>query len=308
MPLDPSVAALLDGLQQQGFRSFEQIGLEATRGAIASFTGLQHPPREVAGVADATYGPDPAHRARVYTPPGNGPFPVILLVHGGGFVGGGLDVVDEPARALALDVGAIVVAATYRLAPEARFPSAHDDVLAALKWTAKEIPAHRGDPERVAVLGDSAGANLAASAAIRARDAGEPTVRSLALLYPLVNPVADTPSRREFAEGYLIHLAALQWFGAQYVTGPGDVTDPRLALDRNPLAGLPPTLVVTVEYDPLRDEGEKFAAALRTSGVDVTSIRIDGLVHAIYWASAAVPRSAEIHKAAVRHLRTGLDV
>jgi acetyl esterase len=258
--------------RQQGFRSFEQIGLEATRGAIASFTALQHPPRQVAGVADTTYGPDPAQRARVYIPPGNGPFPVILLVHGGGFVGGGLDVVDERARALALDVSAVVVAATYRLAPEARFPSAHDDVLAALQWTARGISAHRGDPQRVALLGDSAGANLAASAAIRARDAGEPAIRSLVLFCPLVNPVAD----------------------------------PRLALDRNPLAGLPPTLVVTVEYDPLRDEGEQFAAALRASGVDVTSTRIDGLVHTTYSASAAVPRSAEIHNAAVRHLRTSL--
>jgi acetyl esterase/lipase len=306
MPLDPSVAALLDGLAQQGFRSFEQIGVEATRGAIASFTELQNPPRDVAAVVDVTYGPDPAHRARVYTPPGDGPLPVVLLVHGGGFVGGDLDVIDEPARALALDTGAIVVTATYRLAPEARFPSAHDDVLTALQWTAKEIAAHGGDPERLAVLGDSAGANLAASAVIRARDAGESAVRSLVLLYPLVNPVADTASRRQFAEGYLMHLAALQWFGAQYVTGHADVTDPRLALDHNTLEGLPPTLVLTVEYDTLRDEGEQLAGALRDAGVEVTAVRIDGLVHALYWASAAVPRSAEIHAAAVDHLRSTL--
>jgi acetyl esterase len=306
MSLDPSVAALLDGLAQQGFRSFEEIGAEASRTVIASFTGLQKPPREVARTTEVAYGPDPAHRARIYTPPGAGPFPVVLLIHGGGFVGGDLAVVDEPARALALDVGAIVVSATYRRAPEAKFPSAHDDVLAALEWTAKEISAHGGDPERLAVVGDSAGANLAASAVIRARDAAEPTVRSLVLLYPLVNPIADTPSRREFAEGYLIHLTALQWFGAQYVTSPTDVTDPRLALDRNPLAGLPPTLVLTAEYDTLRDEGEDFANALRAAGVDVTTARVDGLVHALYWASAAVPRSAEIHAAAVHHLRTCL--
>ena len=306
MPLDPSVAALLDRLAQQGFRSFEEIGVQATRTAIASFTGLQKPSREVARVTEVAYGHDPGHRARIYTPPGDGPFPVVLHVHGGGFVGGDLAVVDEPARALALDVGAVVVSATYRRAPEARFPSAHDDVLAALQWTAKEISAHGGDPERLAVLGDSAGANLAASAVIRARDIGEPTVRSLVLLYPLVNPIADTPSRHEFAEGYLIHLAALQWFGAQYITSPADVTDPRLALDCNPLAGLPPTLVVTTEYDTLRDEGEEFAEALRAAGVDVTTTRIDGLVHALYWASAAVPRSAEIHAIAVRHLRASL--
>ena len=303
MPLDPSVTALLDGLAQQGFRSFEEIGVDATRAAVASFTGLQRPPREVAAVTDVAYGPDPAHRARIYTPFGDDPFPVVLHVHGGGFVAGDLDVVDERARALALDVGAVVVSVTYRRAPEARFPAAHDDVFAALQWTAEEIAGHGGDPDRIGVLGDSAGANLAASAVIRARDAAGPAVRSLVLLYPLVNPVADTASRREFAEGYLIHLAALQWFGAQYVTSPADVADPRLALDANPLAGLPPTLVVTTEYDTLRDEGEQFAEALRAAEVDVTGVRLDGLVHALYWASAAVPRSAEIHAAAVQHLR-----
>lgn len=303
MPLDPAVAALLDGLARTGFRSFETIGVDATRQAVDSFTSLQKPPRAVAAVADVTYGPDPAHRARIYVPPGTGPFPVVVHVHGGGFVAGGLDVVDEPVRALALDAAAVVVSVTYRRAPEARFPAAHDDVLAALRWTAKEISAHGGDPDRIAVMGDSAGANLAAAAVLRARDDGEPAVRSQVLLYPLVSPTADTASRREFAEGYLIHLDALAWFGAQYVRGPADLVDPRLALDAADLAGLPPTLVVTAECDTLRDEGEAFAAQLRAAGVPVTARRVDGLVHALYWASAAVPRSAEIHAAVVDHLR-----
>lgn len=306
MPLDPAVAALLDGLARTGFRSFETIGVDATRQAVDSFTSLQKPPREVAAVADVTYGPDPAHRARIYVPPGTGPFPVVVHVHGGGFVAGGLDVVDEPVRALTLDAAAVVVSVTYRRAPEARFPAAHDDVLAALRWTAKEISAHGGDPDRIAVMGDSAGANLAAAAVLRARDDGEPAVCSQVLLYPLVSPTADTASRREFAEGYLIHLDALAWFGAQYVRGPADLADPRLALDAADLAGLPPTLVMTAEFDTLRDEGEAFAAQLRAAGVPVTARRVDGLVHALYWASAAVPRSAEIHTAVVDHLRRTL--
>ncbi|NKQ54685.1 alpha/beta hydrolase [Amycolatopsis sp. K13G38] len=304
MPLDPDVAALIDGLARQGFQSFEKIGVEATRQAVDSFAGLQKPKRGFSHVTDVSYGPDPGQRTRIYVPPGPGPFPVVFYVHGGGFVAGGLDVVDEPVRALALDAGAVVVSVTYRRAPESRFPAAHDDVFAALRWTAKEISAHDGDPERIAVMGDSAGGNLAAAAVIRARDEGEPPVRGLVLLYPLVNPVADTGSRREFAEGYLIHLEALKWFGGQYVTGPEDVTDPRLALDRNDLSGLPPTLVVTTEFDTLRDEGEAFAEALRAAGVPVTATRVDGLTHALYWASGAVPRSAEIHEAAVSHLRT----
>ncbi|WP_020659092.1 alpha/beta hydrolase [Amycolatopsis benzoatilytica] len=306
MPLDPAVKTLIDGLGAQGFQSFEKLGVDATREAIASFTGLQLPKRGSVRTSDVSYGPGREHRARIYVPPGDGPFPVVLYVHGGGFVAGDLDVVDEPVRALALDAEAIVVSATYRLAPEAKFPSAHDDVYEALLWTAKEISAYRGDPTRIGVMGDSAGGNLAASAAIRARDDGGPEVRAQVLVYPLVAPLAETASRREFAEGYLLHLEALQWFGAQYVSGPDDAADPRLALDRNDLSGLPPTLVVTTEYDTLRDEGESFAGALRAAGVEATHRRMDGLVHAAYWASAAIPRSAEIREAAASFLREHL--
>jgi acetyl esterase len=303
VPLDPDVDVLMKMLGEQGFRSFEELGIEGTRSAVTSFTNLQKPPQDVAYVSEEAYGPAGENRARIYVPPGDGPLPVVLYVHGGGFVAGGLDVVDEPVRALALDVGAIVVSTTYRLAPEARFPAAHDDVFAALRWTAGAISAYGGDAERLAVVGDSAGANLAAAAVIRARDAGAPTVRAQALLYPLVDPVADTPSRHEFAEGYLIHRAALEWFNKQYLTKPSDTDDPRLALHRNNLTNLPATLILTTEFDPLRDEGEAFAAALQDAGVAVTARRIDGLVHALFWASAAVPRSAEIHAALVRHLR-----
>jgi acetyl esterase len=155
-------------------------------------------------------------------------------------------------------------------------------------------------------MGDSAGANIAAAAVIRARDSGEPAVSAQVLLYPLVDLMADTDSRREFAEGYLIHQAALEWFGDQYVTSSDDAADPRLAIKRNDLSGLPPTLVVTTEFDALRDEGEDFARALEEAGAKVTTTRINGLVHALFWASGAVARSAEIQEAAVAHLRANL--
>ena len=306
MPLDPDVAALIKALDEQGFQSFEKIGVDATRAAVASFTGLQLPPRGVADVIEAHFGPSPQQRLRIYVPHGDGPAPVVLHIHGGGFVAGGLDVVDERARALALDAGAVVVSATYRRAPEAKFPSAHDDAFAALQWTAKEIGAYGGDADRIAVMGDSAGANLAAAAVLRARREGGPTFGAQVLLYPLIDPLADTASRRDYAEGYLVHLEALAWFGAQYVNGPEDAVDPRLALPRNDLSGLPPTLVVTTECDPLRDEGEDFADQLRRAGNATTTIRVEGLVHAIYWASAAVPRSNDIHAAVVQHLRASL--
>jgi acetyl esterase/lipase len=302
--LDPDVQALLDGLAAQGAQSFEKIGVDATRAAVDSIVGLQLPSREVADVVEASYGPHPEQRLRIHVPPGDGPFPVVLYLHGGGFVAGGLDVVAERASALALDAGAVVVTAGYRRAPEARFPAAHDDAFAALLWTARKIGTHGGAADRITVLGDSAGAMLAAAATIRARDEGAPAVRSLALLYPLVDVGAETVSRAEFAEGYLLHRAALDWFREQYLATADEASDPRLALLRNKLSGLPPTLVVTVECDPLRDEGEMFAAALRAAGTPVRQERIEGLVHAMYWASAAVKRSSELHDAVLEHLQT----
>ncbi|MFC4002731.1 alpha/beta hydrolase [Prauserella oleivorans] len=308
MPLDPAVQELLNGLAQQGFQSFEKVGVEATREAVASFVGLQRPGPDVARVVDVSYGSDPDQRARIYVPEGDGPLPVVVYVHGGGFVAGSLEVVDSPARALANDTGAMVVAVTYRRAPEAKFPAAHDDVFQALQWVGKEIGAYGGDPARLAVAGDSVGGNLAVSAALRAHEAGAPEVRAQVMVYPLIDPAADTASRREFAEGYVIHLAALEWFGAQYVTGPEDLADPRLDIAGSPALGsLGPTLILTNEYDTLRDEAEEFGERLKQAGADATVRRFDGLVHGVFWMSGAVPRSAEQHQAVVDFLRRQLS-
>ena len=205
MPIDPHVQALLDGLTEQGFTSFEQLGVAATRAVVETFTGLQRPAPAVARVIDGTYpGPVGAQPLRIYIPEGDGPLPVVVYFHGGGFVGGGLSVVDEPARALANDVGAIVVAAGYRLAPEHKFPAATDDTFAALRWVADHAADFGGDPARIAVMGDSAGGSLAAVAAQRARDAGGPRLVAQVLVYPVVDPTARLASRELFGEGYVI--------------------------------------------------------------------------------------------------------
>ena len=178
----------------QGLKAFEHSTVEEARAVVATFTGLQAPPEPVARVEDADYESGGAQIAlRVYVPEGDGPHPVVLYFHGGGFVAGDLDVVDEPARAVANGAGAIVVAATYRRAPEHRFPAAADDASAALQWVADHVGSYGGDPGNVVVMGDSAGGNLAAVTALRARDEGGPRLRGQVLVYPVIDPNARPP-------------------------------------------------------------------------------------------------------------------
>ena len=308
MPLDTAVAGIIAFRAQQGTLSYAEMTVEQVRMGADMMRALQKPPQDVAQVIDAAYGPEPEQAARIYVPAaGNAPFPVVVHYHGGGFVTGSLDSIDEPTRALANEIGAVVVGVTYRKAPESMFPAAHEDAMAALEWVAANVGEHGGDPQRIAVMGDSAGANLAVSVAVRARDAGAPALRAMALLYPMVAPFADTPSRKKYAEGYIIDAPAVEYLGTKYVRTAEDAADPRIALDRTPsLAGLPPTLVLTNEYDMFRDEGEQFAEQLAEAGVDVTSRRFEGLVHTVYWMSGAVPAQAEMHNAVVVFLRKRL--
>lgn len=308
MPVDPAVAGVIALRAARNLPGYADLTVEQVRAGAEMTRALQKPPQEVAAVIDAAYGPEPEQALRVYVPAtGSAPYPVVVHYHGGGFVTGSLNLLDEPSRALANDVEAIVVATTYRKAPESRFPAAHDDAMTALKWAAEHVGEHGGDPSRLAVMGDSAGANLAASVAIRARDEGGPALKAMALLYPLVSPDADTPSRRDYSEGYIIDAEAVEYYRAQYAATPEDDLDPRLALDRTPsLAGLPATLVITNEYDMTRDEGEAFARRLAHEGVEVTARRFDGTVHIVYWMSGAVPKQAEMHAAVVAFLRKQL--
>jgi acetyl esterase len=304
MPIDPHVQTLLDGLAEQRLKSFEQIGVEATREVIATFTGLQLPARAVSRVIDGTCpGPKGPQPLRIYVPDGEHPLPVVVYFHGGGFVGGGLSVVDEPARALANDVDAIVVTAEYRLAPVHKFPAATDDTFAALRWVADHVEDFGGDPARIAVMGDSAGGNLAAVAAQRARDAGGPQLVAQVLVYPVVDPTARLASRELYREGYVITATSLGWFWEQYLGSLADTRNPlAVPAKADTLAGLPPALVLTTEYDVSRDEAEAYAEQLADSGVETECIRFDGLIHGVYWMSGAVPRSGELRDAVTRFL------
>lgn len=310
MALDTAVQELLDTLKQQGLKSFEELTIEEGRGVVDSFTGLQQPGREVAEVIETTYpGPAGEQLLRIYIPDAPRPLPVVVYFHGGGFMAGSLEVAEEPNRALANDLGAIVVAASYRLAPEHKFPAATDDTYAALRWTAENIERYGGDSDRLAVLGDSAGANLATVAALRARDDDGPRLRAQVLVYPVIDARADTPSKEKFAEGYVITAAGLDHFWDQYLSSPEDAEHPHATPSKaDTLAGLPPALVLSTEYEVARDEGEAYGDQLSAAGVETHVVRFDGLVHGVYWMSGAIPRSQELHDAVVEFLKSHLEV
>jgi acetyl esterase len=250
----------------------EQARRVARREGLA-FAGR---PTPVASVRDLTIpGPDGPIAVRHYAPPERGgPHPVLVYLHGGGFVIGDLDVYDEPCRLLCLHGGVHVLSVDYRLAPEHPFPAAVEDATAAYEWACAHAAQLGADPGRVAVGGDSAGGNLAG---VIARDATDRPVMQL-LIYPAADLDADHPSMELFAEGFFLTRAERDWYHGHYI-GPEPVDDPRAAPLAGDLRGAPPALVVTAAFDPLRDEGEKYAAALRDAGTDVLLRRVPGFIH-----------------------------
>ena len=291
MPLHPEAQQLLSLLAAAGAPPVEESTVPQAREGLRGFVDLQGEPEDVAAVREAAV-PGPAGEVplRVYTPAGEGPFPVVVYFHGGGWVIGDLDVVDRPCRTLANATGAVVASVDYRLAPEHPFPAAFDDCYAATSWVAAHADELGGDPARVVVAGDSAGGNLAAAVAIAARDRGGPPLAGQLLVYPATDLDFSRPSYRENHEGYLLNTASVQWFWAHYLgaADPGD--DPRAwPMRAEDLTGVAPAFVATAEYDPLRDEGEAYADRLRAAGVPVVLQRYDGMIHAFFWALGAIP-------------------
>jgi len=232
----------------------------------------------VASVQDTSIpGADGDLPARIYRPDAAGVLPTVLLFHGGGWVIGDLETHDNSARAIARDARAVVVSVAYRLAPEAPFPAAVDDALAAARWASAHL-ADLGGGDALAVAGDSAGGNLAA---VVAQELGTKIAAQL-LIYPSTDVTGEYPSRSENGTGYFLETRTMEWFFSQYAGHVTDI-DARLSpLLQSNLAGVAPAVVVTAEYDPLRDEGEAYAAALKAAGVRVELRRFDGMVHGFF--------------------------
>ena len=295
MPVHPEAQQLLAALEAAGLPPFEHMTVPQAREATKGFIDLQGEPEEIATEDRTIPGPAGEIPIRVYTPAGQGPKPVIVYFHGGGWVIGELDTVDNPLRRIANRTGAVVVSVDYRLAPEHVYPAAFDDSYAATAWVAEHAAELGGDPERVAVSGDSAGGNLAAAVAIAARDRQGPRLAAQLLIYPVTDFDFTTESYGQNGEGYLLTKGSMQWFWAHYLGAQDLGKDPYACPARaDDLSGLPPAFVATAEFDPLRDEGEAYAANLRIAGVDVTAKRYDGMLHGFAWTLGATPSGAAL--------------
>ena len=280
--LDAEARASIEAAKATGYPPTSTLTAdEARHYANARFAAGAGEPEPVASAASRQVTGDAGEiAARVYTPVGAGPFPIVVYFHGGGWVVGGLDSHDALCRALANEVGAVVVSIDYRLAPEAKFPAPVEDAYAATVWAATHAAELNGDRARLIVAGDSAGGNLAAAVALLVRDCGGPAIAHQLLIYPVTDHGVDTESYIAFAEGYNLGRADMDWYWRQYLRSSADGASPYASpLRATSLSGLPPAFVVSAGFDPLRDEGEAYARALDAAGVPVVLRRYPGAIH-----------------------------
>jgi acetyl esterase len=291
MPLNPQAKALCDLVNAIAVTPGDERLQEIRDGYAGMVAMMAGEPEAVFAVDDVDADGVPA---RVYRPSPDPDLPVVVFLHGGGWTIGTAEQYDAVARQIANGSDAIVVSVDYRLAPEHPFPAALDDCWRALNWVAKNASSFGGDRSRLAVMGDSAGGNLGAVCALLARDAGAPQLARQVLVYPVVDCDFDTASYRENGEGYFLTEADMRWFFACY-TGAGDVrTDWRVSPLRAPdLVDVAPAVVITCEFDPLRDEGRAYAKALERVGVPVVFHEYEGMIHGFFGLSAAFDASRD---------------
>lgn len=259
---------------------------------------------------DVAYGSDDEQFVRIYRPAGttaSSDLPVVVYYHGGGWVIANVDVYDATPRYLAEAMNAVVVSVEYRHAPEFKFPAQHEDAASAYRWALDNVSRYGGDPERLALLGESAGGNLVVATAIHARENGLPMPDHIVSVYPIANSSMNLPSRTDSAQAKPLNTAALNWFGYYYMRTKADAQDPRLNLVSADLAGLPPTTIINAEADPLRSDGETLAQAMKQAGVSVEQRVFPGTTHEFFGMGKVVPAALEAEQYAVRRIQADLD-
>ncbi len=308
MSLDPQIAAVLQqfsGMPQPDYSQLDPV-------QYRQFSDNLMPPMpgerlfEVRNLKVAGAGGE--LDARLYRPEDSDNLPLLVFFHGGGFVIGNLDTHDNLCRSLARLCGAVVVSVAYRLAPESRFPAAPHDCYRATCDLVERAGELGYDASRLALAGDSAGANLAIAVSRLAQIRKGPRIAYQCLFYPATDARCDSASQHDFAEGYFLTRVQMQWFWNQYLQRP-EQGDEALAspLRAEDLAGLPPTSLFSAEYDPLRDEGEAFAARLQAAGVPTRLQRCGGMIHGFVSMAAFVQRAQQALESAAADLRSALN-
>ncbi len=315
----PQMQAVLDRLAVLGAKPLHTLTVQAARAqatpadavaAVMAARQIHLGPAEAVQARDTVIpGPAGDIKARVYTPAGQGPFPVVVYYHGGGWVIANIDTYDTSARALALGADVVVLSCHYRQAPEDIFPAAHVDAYAAYFWAIAHMEDLNGDPGQIAVAGESAGANLATNVALMARDARITQPLHQLLVYPVAGNDMETPSYLENVAAAPLGKPDMAWF-AEHVFAPiEDFADPRIDLStRIDLQDLPPTTLILAQIDPLRSEGLEYGAALLAAGVPVEVRIYDGVTHEFFGMGAVVPQAAQAMEFATARLRQALHL
>ncbi len=307
MPLDERVKTMLDQMAALGQPPIHELSPQEARANRRETAALGLYPETPANAEDRRIpGPAGEVGVRVYRPEAAEMLPIVVFLHGGGWVIGDIESHDAVCHQLATRVPAVVVSVDYRLAPEHRYPAALEDCYAATLWAHRHAGELGADAHRMAVAGDSAGGNLSALVALRCRDEGGPRLAFQLLVYPATDLTCSFPSHVENGQGYLLTSDAMAWFLDHYIdererTSPG--ASPHFVED---LSGLPPALVITAEFDPLRDEGEAYAERLRAAGVPATSTRYPGMIHAFFHMDAVLPQAGRAIDEAATALRAAL--
>jgi len=307
----PESQAVLDQLGALGAKPLETLTPEQARSqpspadavkALLEKQGKSTAPEPVGSVVDKQAG---TTAVRIYTPKGTGPFPLVLYIHGGGWVIATLDTYDASARAIANAAQAVVVSTHYRQAPEHKFPASHEDVYASYKWALAHAKSLNADSARVAVVGESAGGNMAVYVSMRARDEKIARPDAQVLVYPVASGAMKSTSYREHANGKPLSAAGMAWFFKHELSSDSQRQDPRITLTAGNLKGLPPTTIITADLDVLRSEGQQLGEALKANGVEVVSRNFQGVTHEFFGMGAVLPQAREAVALAGTRLKAG---
>ncbi|MBA2272846.1 MAG: alpha/beta hydrolase [Actinobacteria bacterium] len=299
MPLDPRAREYLN--QNASKPPIETLPVDKARRFAASTVWVSAPGVPIASVEETEIEGVPV---RIYIPEAERPLPVLVYFHGGGWVTGNLDLVDSPLRILAKETPCVVISVDYRLAPEHPFPAPLDDCYAVTEWVAANALSLGADPARLAVGGDSAGGNLAAAVALRARRLTAFDIGLQVLIYPVTDNNLDTPSYLAYSEGYGLTREGMRWFWHHYLPEGNDAL--ACVLGAPDLSELPPALVILAEFDVLFDEGKAYADRLREAGVTTDLMICEGMIHGFFRMTGVLDKANQVLEETAKHMRRAL--